>query len=311
MDSTDFKKIQQESLKYNIVTDKLNRQIPIYIPSFNRAETIKTSVYLDTCNIPYKVLLHSEECKKAYLAAGRVKEENIIVTGAPFGITNQRNWMVDNLAKQGEWYISLDDNISHFKRFDDFIYNSQDNVIDVDNPKITQKNYNHFVDAEEFIRIIAADILIAEARGAEYVGYATVDNYYFNSKRYKDVGYVISKAVAIKYDGLRYDEKLEAMEDFGYCAEQLIKNDRVLINGWMMPVAGHYEKGGIGTYEQRVPRKIIDCKYLMKKYPNFFRYKVKKDCHPEAEVQIRFNNIKQIQEWKKEQLNKSQSLTLF
>jgi len=37
----------------------------------------------------------------------------------------------------------------------------------------------------------------------------------------------------------------------------------------------------------------------MKKYPNLFRYKEKKGCHPKAELQIRFNNPKQIIEWKK------------
>jgi hypothetical protein len=148
--------------------------------------------------------------------------------------------------------------------------------------------------------IIKEDIKIAEQIKAEYVGFATVDNYFFNAKKYKPVGYVISKAVAIKYDGLRYDKNLEAMEDFGYCAEQLIKNNCVLINSWIKPVAGHYEQGGIGTYEQRVPRKVKDCEYLMRKYPNFFRYKVKKDCHPRAELQIRFNNPNQIINWKNE-----------
>lgn len=286
--------------------------IPIYIPSYNRATTIKTSGYLDACGVPYKVLLHSPACKQAYVEAGRVKEENIIVTGAPFGITNQRNWMVQNLAKQGEWYISLDDNIGGFKRFDDFIYKSASHIIDVEDPSITQRNFNHPVSATELMQIFAETIDIAELRHAEYVGFATVDNYYFNSKKYKEVGYVISKAVAIKYNGLSYDPNLEAMEDFGYCAEQLLKNDRVIINSWVMPIAGHYEKGGIGTYEQRVPRKIVDCKYLMQKYPNLFRYKVKKDCHPEAEIQIRFNNVKQVQEWKKQlNLAKQPKLTLF
>ena len=110
---------------------------------------------------------------------------------------------------------------------------------------------------------------------------------------------IISKAVAIKYQGLTYDENVEAMEDFCYCAEQLIKNNCVLINAWIKPKAGHYEKGGIGTYDERVERKIIDCEYLMNKYQNFFRYKKKKGCHPKAELQIRFNNPKQIIEWKK------------
>lgn len=272
--------------------------IPIYIPSFNRAGTIKTTRYLDKSNIPYKVLLHSEMCKESYLKAGIVREENIIVTGAKFGITHQRNWIIDNLAKKGEWYISLDDNIEGFKRVVDKYYHTQKRI-DVTNKEVTQQDFNHIISAQELIDLIELDIQMAEKVGVEYLGFATVDNYFFNSKKYKTVGYVISKAVAIKYASLRYDINLEAMEDFGYCAEQIIKNNAVLINAWIKPIAGHYESGGIGTYEQRLPRKIKDCEYLMRKYPNFFRYKIKNGCHPKAELQIRFNNPKQVIEWKK------------
>ena len=176
--------------------------------------------------------------------------------------------------------------------------------INVESPEITQETFNKEVSAKEYIDLLLEDIKLAESIKAEYVGYATVENYFFNSKKYKPVGYVISKAVAIKYNGLTYDKNLEAMEDFGYCAEQLIKNNCVLINAWLKPKAGHYEKGGIGTYDERVNRKIIDCEYLMKKYPNFFRYKTKKGCHPKAELQIRFNNPKQIIQWKQLNYNK-------
>lgn len=277
--------------------------IPIYIPSYNRAETIKTTVWLDESNIPYKVLLHTEDCKKAYLKAGVVKEENIIVTNAERGITNQRNYIINNLAKKGEWYISFDDNIRTFNRVVDEHYFTK-KKIDVESAEINQKTFSKEMSAKEYIDLLLEDIKIAEQIKAEYIGYATVDNYFFNSKKYKTVGYVISKAVAIKYNGLTYDKNLEAMEDFGYCAEQLIKNNCVLINAWQKPQAGHYEKGGIGTYEERVDRKIIDCEYLMRKYNNFFRYKTKKGCHPKAELQIRFNNPKQIIEWKKSNYNK-------
>jgi hypothetical protein len=272
--------------------------IPIYIPSYNRANTIKTTKYLDASNVPYTVLLHSDNCKKEYLDAGLVDEKNIIVTNAPFGITNQRNWMVDNIAKLGEWYISLDDNIRGFKKVVDKYYDKY-KKLDVTDSDITQKDFNQEITASELINLIEQDIKLCENLHIEYLGFATVDNFFFNSKKYKTVGYVISKAVAIKYQGLRYDINLEAMEDFGYCAEQLKKNNAVLINSWIKPIAGHYEEGGIGTYEKRVPRKIIDCEYLMKKYPNLFRYKEKKGCHPKAELQIRFNNPKQIIEWKK------------
>lgn len=277
--------------------------IPIYIPSYNRAKTIKTTKWLDASGIDYKVLLHTDKCKNDYIEAGIVHEKNIIVTNQPKGITNQRNWICKNLAKHGQWYISLDDNISGFKRVIDKYFDTKKSL-PVESKDISQKDYNHPITALEFLQILQKDIEVAEKIKAEYIGFSTVDNYFFNSKKYKTVGYVISKAVAIKYNGLDYDVKLEAMEDFGYCAEQLIKNNAVLINSWMKPVCNHYEAGGIGTYEQRLPRKIIDCEYLMKKYPNFFRYKVKKGCHPKAELQIRFNNPKQIIQWKIQNLRK-------
>ena len=277
--------------------------IPIYVPSYNRAKTIKTTKWLDKSGLNYKVLLHTENCKNEYINAGLIHEKNIIVTNQPKGITNQRNYICQNLAKNGEWYIALDDNISGFKRVVDKYFFTK-KVLEVESSKINQQDYNQEITALEFINILNDDIKTAEKIKAEYIGFSTVDNYFFNSKKYKTVGYVISKAVAIKYNGIDYDKNLEAMEDFGYCAEQLIKNNAVLINAWMKPICNHYEKGGIGTYEERLPRKIIDCEYLMRKYPNFFRYKVKKGCHPKAEVQIRFNNPNQIIKWKKENLRK-------
>jgi len=278
--------------------------IDIYIPSFNRAETIKTTIYLDKCKIPYKVILHSENCKRSYLLAGRVKEKDIIVTNQPQGITNQRNWIIKNFAKKGEWYVCLDDNIEGFKRVCDKYYFAY-KKLDFNNKLITQKDYDQKIKASEFVSLLIEDIKIAEKIGSEYIGFATVDNYFFNAKKYKPVGYVISKAVAIKFKGICYDKKLEAMEDFGYCAEQIIKNNCVLINSWIKPIAGHYEKGGIGTYKERLPRKIIDCQYLIKKYPGFFRYKLKKGCHPKAELQIRFTKPQQVIEWKKNEKDRS------
>ena len=223
--------------------------IPIYIPSYNRANTIKTTKYLDSDDIPYKVLLHSENCKKEYLKYGIVKEENILVTNAPFGITNQRNWILKNLAQWGKWYISLDDNIDGFKKVVDKYYVLK-KKINVEHSNVKQEDYNDPLKANKFIKLLEDDIKLADSLNIEYVGFATVDNYFFNPKKYKTVGYVISKACAIKYMGLTYDIRLEAMEDFGFCAEQLIKNNAVLINSWIKPIAGHYEKGGIGTYEQ-------------------------------------------------------------
>lgn len=270
--------------------------IPIYIPSYNRANTIKTTKWLDESNVNYFILLHTENCKKEYIKHGIVKSENIIVTNAKPGITNQRNFLMDNLAKKNEWFITLDDNIEGFKRVVDKYYFTK-KILPVESPHITQEDYNQKISAQEFINIVLEDIKIAEKINATYGGFATVDNYFFNSKKYKSVGYVISKAAYIKYTGHRYDQNILVMDDYGYTADCLFRTGTVLINSWLKPINKHYEPGGIGTYEQRVPKKIKDAEYLMKKYPGLFRYKLKKGCHPKAEIQIKFVNTPQVINW--------------
>jgi len=272
--------------------------IPIYIPSYNRPLSIKTTKWLDESHLKYKVLLHSEKCKYEYIKAGIVQENNIIVTNAKIGITNQRNYIMDNLAKKNEWFITLDDNIEGFKRVVDKYYYTK-KILPVENSMITQKDFNQKINALEFIELVIEDIKIAESINATYGGFATVDNYWFNNKKYKAVGYVISKAAYIKYTGYRYDENILAMDDYGYTADCLLRDGCVLINSWIKPINKHYESGGIGTYEERLPKKIIDAKYLMSKFPNLFRYKLKKGCHPKAEIQIRFTNPNQINDWRK------------
>lgn len=272
--------------------------IPIYIPSYNRAKNIKTTKWLDKSNLDYKVILHTDKCKDDYLKAGVVRKENIIVSNADKGITNQRNFIMNNLTIKNNWFITLDDNISGFKMVEPRFYFKK-KKLDVNSKNITQKNYDTFITAKKFIELVNLDIELAEKINVTYGGFATVDNYFFNAKKYKSVGYVISKAAYIKYVGQSYDKNIKAMDDFGFTAQSLLMNNAVLINNWMKPINKHYEQGGIGTYTERLPKKINDANYLLQKYPGLFRYKQKKNTHPKAELQIRFNNPKQIKNWKK------------
>lgn len=278
------------------------KTLKIVIPSFSRPKTCYTVQYLLKWGVrDFTVLLHDQEQKDMYLAAGIVPEENIVVSGVERGITNQRNFIVNEFVPKGEWFITLDDNIRHFKKVIAKYYNNLDEL-PVEDPSITQRDFNYEIAAWEMLEIVKQDIKKCEQIGAKYGGFASVDNYFFNAKKYKTVGYVISKAAYIFNDeNAFYDPDLEAMEDFGFTAHQLEKNGKLLINGWVKPVCKHYEEGGIGTYENRVPRKIVDCEYLMKKYPNMFRYKEKKGCHPKAEIQLRFTNEQQVAQWKESQ----------
>jgi hypothetical protein len=117
----------------------------VYVPSHNRPDTIKTSKYLEASGIDYRVLLHDTEQEAAYLKAGIVPKGKIIVTNAAPGITNQRNFIRSELVEPGEYYISLDDNISGFTRVVDEYYDLP--KLPVDSSAIKQSEYRQPVTA--------------------------------------------------------------------------------------------------------------------------------------------------------------------
>lgn len=272
----------------------------VFIPSYNRPLTITTPQLLDKLNMPnYVVLLHSEEQRQLYLQNKKLDPNRLLVTHQPPGVTNQRNFITKTLVPFGQWYISMDDNITAFRGVAPHLYAGR-LTLPVQDKAFDRKAFEHTLEGDDLRQRLQDEQLYAERNGIFYIGFATVPNFYFLGKKRRHVGYVISKAVLIFNQKIGYDPNLEAMEDFGFCAEHHLRHGKVLINNWFWPQAQHYQPGGIGTYEQRVPRKRRDCAYLLKKYPGFFRYKAKKGCDPLAELQVRFTSTEQVDKWRKQ-----------
>ena len=108
----------------------------------------------------------------------------------------------------------------------------------------------------------------------------------------------MGKASFIKHSKLRIDSEMMAMDDYDFTASNLLTFGSVLINGFIKPIAGHYESGGIGSYEKRLPAKRLDCIRLMHNYPKLFRYKKKKNADPKAELQIVPTSVKALNAWR-------------
>lgn len=272
----------------------------IVIPSYNRPDAIKTHKIFDAVGFEdYYIMLHDQEQADLYKQNPSIRPEKIIITGQPKGISHQRRFIVKQFIPKNEWFITLDDNIASFKGVRPDIYENS-GFIDVKAKDFDTSIFEHNVDGAEFIDRVKKEIEFCDKQDIHYGGFATVPNYYFLGKKHRYVGYVISKAAFIKNEAQDYDSKIEAMDDYGLTAHNLLTFGKVLINNWIISVAGHYEPGGIGTYEERLPSKIRDCQYLMAKYPGLFRYKVKDGCHPKAELQVRFTSTEQVQKWRRE-----------
>jgi len=280
----------------------------IYIPSKDRAKTITTHLWLEKNNIPYSIVVHNEEQFRMYgQQLSWESFKNVINANCPYGMSVIRQWIRDNLVKDGEWYINMDDNIKYFQSFPSQHYNTE--FIDTKNSKNLRKTLeNHESTRTEFEDYVEETKVKAESLGVSYCGFATVENYFFRGKKWRTVAYVVGKCILCKKNELSYDQNIIAMDDYGFTAENLLKKGRVLVNNFVKPIANHYQDGGIGTYSERLNAKIEDCAYLMTKYPGLYRYNPKKSGDPRAELQLRFHSERQVEKWRANALQNSPSL---
>jgi hypothetical protein len=269
----------------------------VVIPSKGRATTISTHLLFKNTSIDYKIFVHNEQEYNEYLKNPTIQKENLINTNTAYGISNIRQWIITNYIKPDEWFITMDDNIKTITALSEPHYSKL--LIEKEESNKLKEQFSTKINIIKFMELLHKDIEFAKQNNIHYGGFAVVDNPYFRTKKYRFVGYVISKMAFIHNNGINYDPKIVSMDDYGFTAENLLKYGKVLINNYIFPIAGHYEKGGIGTYEERKPKKIIDCTYLMQKYPLLFRYNEKSYGDKHAEIMVRFYNIEQINKWQK------------
>lgn len=264
----------------------------LIILSKGRADTIQTHKHFED----YTLVLHTEEEKQEYLKNPTISPEKVVVSNAPFGVANQRQWIQENLVPKGEWYVSLDDNIHGFQAVPASHWSKESLPVKTD--KSMKELYEAPCSGAEFLKICKEMAVEGEKRRAYNIGFGTTPNYFFRDKKFREVGYVISKACVRKNLMTPFALDAQAMEDYAFTAENLLRYGKVLINNYVFPVAGHYEKGGIGTYAERLPHKIAAAEVLMKRYPGLFRHPNKKGTDPKGELAIRFTSTDQVEKWR-------------
>lgn len=272
-----------------------------FIPSKGRATVISTHKVFSELN--YTLVLHNKQEQQEYLKNATIDPQRIVVADVPYGIVNIRNFILDNLLKEDEWACFMDDNIHSFSAWTSKYYQLPQISKYVLLHKNLDKEANAKIDYKRFEEIIQETIVQADKYHIRFCGFATTDNYLFRNKKWSYVGYVTTKTALVKkIEGLRFDVNLLAMDDYGFTAQNLLLFGKVLINKYMYPVAGHYQIGGIGTYKERLPKKLHDCAYLINTYPNLFRYNKKKDGHSKAEVIMRLTSLKQVEQWRQQMI---------
>lgn len=242
----------------------------IFIPSYNRPWTATTHKLLQ--DMPYTLVLRDEEQARLYRENPDFRKARIEIVGG--GSINDARETCRKELSDGEWCLQMDDNIRGFTMANIDFYRS---VTDIGR-KPSYREFNHLLNvsvsfAQLYESVLKECMDEAERRGANIVGFSPHANPWFRQKKWYDVGYIQNKMVVLRKTSLKWDQSNghPAMEEYALCAAQHLEYGRVLINKFVYPVARHYEPGGLGPYEERLPAKIAACEDLLVRFPGFFR----------------------------------------
>ncbi len=249
----------------------------LIIPSYDRAETIKTpflEVFKDFEKI---ILLHNKEQHTEYKKFNEYEDIQIIITNLDTGKAGQIRFAVDNVLKHNEWAVFADDNI-------EYVYgiNNEQWLHD----RYEDKNPSHWgkVNSHSFVSRILELINHAETLNAHLVGFLSTNNHYFANKKFKDYGFCHGKLTLWKKDNefIFDDIDLRSLNDFHNTARHIVNYGVVLVNDYMHPIAKYFQSGGIGSKKDRKQDRINNIKLLTTLYPNLIKTKKRKDHYPDA-----------------------------
>ncbi len=280
----------------------------IFIPTKGRSQTIKTHLALR--GLDYLIVVHNETEWREYISNPTVPRGRVVISGVPtdtFGLTRQREWICNNLAYRGEWFLFADDNIKVIEAMplpwyeeDDYTYvyklfpGTRNNR---PYSKTWSGRFKEHADPDYFHWILDGMVAKANNVGARMVGFGTTTNYFFRSVHWATVRYISGKMYLLKNVGVPYNHTI-SMEDFNNTAEHLFRFGKVLVNNFVRPKAGHYESGGMGRLDERTLIRRADCIKLMEKWPGLFRYKKLKATPPETDLAIKIYGEDKIEAWR-------------
>lgn len=222
----------------------------------------------------------------------------ITVTDGELGIAGARE-SCRGLVEPGEWCLQMDDNIRGFTAADPDFYHQHDQLAIAPGCRPTRAQYDLALNrpvtfARFYEQILVDSIREAASRGSNVCAFSAFENPAFRYRKWNDVSYTQNKCVLLRNTGMSWDQSNghDTMEEYALLAAHLSEYGRVLVNKWAQPVAGHYEPGGLGPYEERLPAKRLACTDIMERYPGLFRQ------HKDGELVLRWREVKQIERWR-------------
>ena len=284
----------------------------IYIASKAHLPRVRAHKFAIATGLPWCFVCDNDEQAIALRDFCRPYVPTVFATGKPDGLGQDsiawtREWIEKNLVPENEWYVTLDDNVSHFTWLPDPWY-SLDRIdfdLDMDHnmerfeelgdhwrkiydtpcpPKIVVSIWQETVDKCKQHETIAG-------------GFAIETNFFFRGGKWQHFGYVRTQNAVLKNVGLPfYYWKGNMLEDFTRSVDAVARYGCVVINRFLKPIKPSFEAGGIGTFEERRSNLVAVSDELMRRYPGLLRRNKGQD------YQLTFTkrSFKSANEWRRE-----------
>ena len=214
---------------------------------YDRFTNATTSKMLDLEHI---VLCHDNKDKFNCLG----EKGALIETNQPKGIQNNFNYGL-SLLEDNEWGIFMSDDLIGAKRL-------------VDN-KFQDCSINYSLN--ELIGILPT----CDKIGVKLVGLNSTGNPFYARNKYSKYGLVDGRCFAIKKTEFRFHENINTIPDYYASAYHLNKYGGNLILNYCFLDFKRYEKGGLGSVNDRINDKMKDIKIIKSLFPNNVKIKDK------------------------------------
>ena len=250
----------------------------VFVFTYDRYDSITTSLMLETEGIEHTVLCHTEEQKQNFIAGGLVKEERIIATGEPKGLARNRNWVLDKL-EEGEWCLMLVDDLKSITELNNYDRAQSPLPITFANQKRYKERFDTQITMSKFLMRAEKLSKVADGVGCYLAGFCNMDNPMFRQNHYKTNVLVDGRAIIVKKSHMRYDPVVQTIDDYCFTAINLTETGIVFIDNWILPDCRRYTKGGYGTLDERMIQKMSDVDYLVRNWPQWLAVRDKAN-HP-------------------------------
>jgi TET-Associated Glycosyltransferase len=272
----------------------------IYIPSYNRPDTITTSKLLHEAGLEHTVIVHDEEQKRLYQEAGNVKGNLVIGVSKAGGLAGQR-WWIDTQSniEDGEWYAQLDDNITEFTMLSHKHYWKES--VDNRDHSFDKEFFTPLYPSSFFTLVESEMIPKANEWDAHLIGFAITKNPYMRGKKWHKIGFIVGKVMIIKKSHVTFMPDIFCNDDYQITLAHLLEFGAVLRNDFIYPDFPRYQVGGLGKLKDRFEPYANAVKILMERYPDALNLSHRADLPYGSSVRLRFTDAseKSLDRWRR------------